>query len=86
MNLKYKLFICFCLLINFVQAETASFLDLSNEFIRIIVNNQDDNIGRFAIETTQGSPLNKQDDFQSLIYGRPLPWTSFTSIFSPLLI
>lgn len=52
---------------------------LSNEFISIIVNNQDA-IGRFALETTGGDPSHLDDDNSSLIYGRPIPWTSYTTI------
>lgn len=83
MNLKFRfLFVFFILIMTCLKANNQSYLELSNEFIRIIVNNQTDNIGRFSIETTLGSPKNKNDDYQSLIYGRPLPWTSYTSIYS----
>ena len=37
-------------------------------------------MGRFAVETTQGSPESEKDNEQPLIYGRPLPWTSYTTI------
>ena len=45
---------------------TQATLFIENEFIKIIVNNQDA-IGRFAIETTQGDPNNSLDNNQSLI-------------------
>ena len=32
------------------------------------------------IETTGGDPLRKEDNNESLIYGRPIPWTSYTTI------
>ena len=58
---------------------TQATLFIENEFIKIIVNNNDA-IGRFAIETTQGDPNNLLDNNQSLIYGRPIPWTSYTTV------
>ena len=54
-------------------------LEVSNEFIAIKVNNYDAK-GRFSIETTGGDPLRKEDNNESLIYGRPIPWTSYTTI------
>lgn len=53
---------------------------LENEFVKIIVNNSEQDQGRFSIETTQGDPLNLRDDNQLLIYGRPIPWTSYTTV------
>lgn len=53
---------------------------LSNEYIRIIVNGEDENTGRYALETTEGDPNRVSDDGQPLIYGRPKPWTSYTSL------
>ncbi|MFA5879952.1 MAG: hypothetical protein WC860_07235 [Candidatus Margulisiibacteriota bacterium] len=55
-------------------------LTIENEFIKIIVNNEDFDKGRFAIETTNGDPNKNFDDNQPLIYGRPKPWTSYTTI------
>ena len=55
-------------------------LRLENEFISIILNNEEQDKGRFAIETTLGDPKHQEDDNQSLIYGRPIPWTSFTTV------
>jgi hypothetical protein len=65
-------------------SEKPKALSINNEFIKVIVNNMADGnfaaMGRFAIETIMGDPQNKEDDNQSLIYGRPYPWTSFTTI------
>jgi len=64
----------------FFSSIDASVLTQENEFLRILVNQGPENKGRFAIETTKGDPLNKMDDDQPLIYGRPVPWTSYTTI------
>lgn len=61
-------------------AEEPGTLSVGNEFIKIIVNNDNFDKGRFAIETTYGDPKNSHDNFQPLIYGRPKPWTSYTTI------
>lgn len=53
---------------------------VQNEFIKLVVNNGIQDNGRFAIETTGGDPINPDDDNKSLIYGRPIPWTSYTTI------
>lgn len=55
-------------------------LVVANEFIQIVANNQSLDRGRFAIETTAGNPDSLTDNNQSLIFGRPLPWTSYTTI------
>ncbi|MBT5954272.1 hypothetical protein HOG98_06085 [bacterium] len=54
---------------------------LENEFIRLIVNKGPIDEGRFAIETTLGDPENNDDDYQSLIFGKPIPWTSYSTVF-----
>lgn len=54
-------------------------LALENEFIKIVVNNKT-TPGRFSLETTLGTPDNPKDDYQDLIYGKPIPWTSYTTI------
>jgi hypothetical protein len=89
--LKYLLIFIFCLSVNaFASQEglmpvnvSPKTLQLENEFIKIIVNNMDSGnfaaVGRFALETTSGDPKNVRDDNQPLIYGRPFPWTSYTS-------
>ena len=47
-------------------------LEVSNEFIKIILNNTDAK-GRFSLETTEGDPSNLSDNLQDLIYGQPIP-------------
>lgn len=79
--------ICFLLLIH--PLTTMAFqeriddfnnLRLYNEFIAIIVNQGPEDMGRFAVETTGGDPGRAEDENQSLIYGRPRPWPSYTTI------
>src|SRR3989339_722475 len=78
--LKTIIGLCFFVLIfaNNISAEE-SLLSIENEFIKIIVNNEVNDTGRFAIETTSGNPKMPGDDNQPLIYGRPKPWTSYTT-------
>lgn len=54
-------------------------LEISNQYIRVFVNRSDDATGRFAVDSTGGDPLNPRDDNMPLIYGRPRPWTSYTT-------
>lgn len=65
-----------------VQAQLDPFgnLRLGNEYIEIIVNANPENTGRFAVDITGGNPISKSDDGEPLIYGRPRPWTSFTTV------
>lgn len=57
------------------------FLELANEYIKIIVNNNpDEDTGRFSVGTTGGDPERRGDENQHLIYGGVEPWTSFTTI------
>lgn len=79
LNFKRNLLILFFLF--FIKTITANKapLTLENEFIKLIVNQNTQDLGRFAIETTQGDPVNEKDDYVPLIFGRPLPWTSFSS-------
>ena len=58
----------------------ASTIDIQNEFLKIIVNQEGYDTGRFAIETILGDPGKESDDNQPLIYGRPKPWTSYTTV------
>tara|TARA_B100000427_G_scaffold325713_1_gene333052 strand:+ start:16589 stop:18547 length:1959 start_codon:yes stop_codon:yes gene_type:complete len=60
-------------------ATHANNLSIHNEFIKIVVNNKDAK-GRFSLETTLGNPDNSHDDYQDLIYGKPIPWTSYTTL------
>ncbi len=55
-------------------------LRLGNDYIVIIVNQDQNALGRFAIETTGGAPFRSNDDYKPLVYGRPKPWTSYTTI------
>lgn len=59
---------------------TPQTLSVQNEFIKLIVNQTSQDMGRFAVETTGGDPENPNDNNQPLIYGRPVPWTSYTTI------
>jgi len=56
------------------------YVTLSNEFIRIKVNVSDDGTGRFGVDTTGGDPLKPSDDNQRLVYGVPVPNTSYTTV------
>lgn len=74
------LIILHSLTLSIIATPSANILSLENEFIKIIVNNDKEDQGRFSLETTQGDPDNDLDDFQPLIYGRPTPWTSYTTL------
>ncbi len=63
-----------------VAGSADSTVGIQNEFIKVVVNNQDEDKGRFAIETTGGDPKNPLSKNQSLIFGRPIPWTSYTTV------
>ncbi|RCW51502.1 MULTISPECIES: hypothetical protein [unclassified Halanaerobium] len=56
-------------------------LRLGNDYIVLVVNQQENSQGRFAIETTGGAPLRNNDNNKPLIYGRPSPWTSYTTLW-----
>ena len=55
-------------------------LEIKNDYISIFVNQNEDNRGRFAVDVTGGAPMRDGDDGKPLIYGRPNPWTSYTTI------
>src|SRR6056297_2679428 len=91
---KYKKIILIALLIiltfniqavaqnNFFQNEDENNnLRFGNEYIVIVVNQNDNSQGRFAVETTGGAPARENDDNKPLVYGRPNPWTSYTSLW-----
>lgn len=61
-------------------AQTPPVVSISNEFIKITVNAGEAENGRFGVDTTGGDPENPNDDNMPLIYGRPAPWTSYTTI------
>jgi len=54
-------------------------LRLLNEYIAIVVNTEENARSRFAVETTGGDPGREEDEDMPLIYGRPIPWTSYTT-------
>lgn len=56
-------------------------LRFGNEYIELVVNQNENAQGRFAVETTGGAPARENDDNKPLIYGRPNPWTSYTSLW-----
>jgi uncharacterized repeat protein (TIGR01451 family) len=62
--------LCFAQTLNHVE----------NDFIKIIVGPEGFDHPRFSIETTGGDPSRSNDDNLPLIYGRPQPWTSYTSL------
>ncbi len=53
---------------------------VQNEFVKIVIGPEGFDQGRFSIETTGGDPSRDNDDNLPLIYGRPKPWTSYTTI------
>ncbi len=55
-------------------------LEISNEYIRIVVNTSSTNTGRFSVGTTGGDPDRETDRNKHLIYGGDQPWTSYTTI------
>jgi|GEM_PF-669571 len=76
---------CLCLGLTMsklhAQNEPSGAVDtLSNEFIKLIVNKGPLDLGRFSVETTLGDPSTPADDKQPLVFGRPIPWTSYTTL------
>ena len=61
-----------------VFAQTLNVVE--NEFVKIITGPEGFDHPRFSIETTGGDPSRESDNNLPLIYGRPKPWTSYTSI------
>ncbi|MGE5549305.1 MAG: hypothetical protein ACM3ZC_02095 [Bacteroidota bacterium] len=61
-------------------AEAPATVTLENAFVRLVVNNSADGQGRFAVDVTGGDRARATDDGQPLIYGRPVPWTSYTTV------
>jgi hypothetical protein len=53
---------------------------VENEFVKIVTGPEGFDHPRFSIETTGGDPSRDNDNDMPLIYGRPKPWTSYTSI------
>src|SRR5690554_764294 len=65
----------------FTKRDDFNNLRFGNDYVVIVVNMDDNALGRFAIETTGGAPLRMDDMNKPLIYGRPKPWTSYTTIW-----
>ena len=63
---------------SIIMASTLNVVE--NEFVKIIVGPEGFDQGRFSIETTGGDPSRENDNNLPLIYGRPKPWTSYTTI------
>ncbi|MGQ9778284.1 MAG: hypothetical protein ACUVRM_00200 [Bacillota bacterium] len=77
------LFFCFLLAlapVALTAEDGGATVTLGNEAIRLVVNNTDDGRGRFAVEVASGDPERPDDDGEPLIYGRPIPWTSYTTL------
>jgi hypothetical protein len=79
--LAFFLLICFWITAEtFIRAENTDLLSIENKYIKIFINNSGEETGRFAVDVTKGDPARDDDDNKPLIYGRPKPWTSFTTI------
>ncbi|MHB0939006.1 MAG: cohesin domain-containing protein [Armatimonadota bacterium] len=63
-----------------LPALAADPVTMENEFIRVVVNNGPDEIGRFSIKTTGGDPSRPASKDQHLIFGANAPWTSYTTV------
>ncbi|MHA2621568.1 MAG: hypothetical protein V2G50_07550 [bacterium JZ-2024 1] len=63
-----------------VREQSGNIIALANAFIRIRVNAGATETARFAVETTGGDPVRPEDDGKVLLYGHPVPWTSFTTL------
>ncbi|MEW6201034.1 MAG: hypothetical protein AB1546_03600 [bacterium] len=57
-----------------------SVLKVQNDIVYFEVNPGPTETGRFSIESVRGDPATESDDNKILIYGRPRPWTSFTTV------
>lgn len=64
----------------FSEVDNNNNLRLGNDYIVIIINQDENAKGRFAIETTGGAPMEEADDNKPLVYGRPKPWTSYSTL------
>lgn len=89
---KYTIFILLIIFISMVsgisvaqgnietRVDEYNNLRMSNEYIVIVINQNNNSKGRFAVETTGGAPYKESDKNKPLVYGRPNPWTSYTTI------
>ncbi|MFW5996004.1 MAG: hypothetical protein ACOCQB_01930 [Halanaerobiaceae bacterium] len=64
----------------FEEVDENDNLRLGNDYVVIVVNQQENARGRFAIETTGGAPARDNDENKPLVYGRPRPWSSYTTM------
>ena len=85
--LSFVLLLLFTININvnannkiFTKVDEYNNLRMGNEYIVIVVNQNKNSKGRFAIETTGGAPFKESDNNKPLVYGRPNPWTSYTTV------
>lgn len=62
-----------------VEPELKPTEKIKNDFIFFEINPGPGETGRFSIETIGGDPTVDSDNNKILIYGRPRPWTSFTT-------
>ncbi|MCK8824247.1 cellulosome anchor protein [Fuchsiella alkaliacetigena] len=62
------------------QVDEHGNLRIKNDYISIAVNQEEENTGRFAVDVTGGNPIMESDEGKPLIYGRPTPWASYTTI------
>ena len=77
---RYLLPLALFLGISSAFAQEAPYIELTNDHLRIFVTQTEQEMGRFAVDTTQGDPARDDDNNKPLIYGRPVPWTSYTTI------
>lgn len=64
----------------FTEVDNNGNLRLGNDYIVVVINQDENAKGRFAIETTGGAPMESGDENKPLVYGRPKPWTSYTTL------
>ncbi len=84
-NMKFRilgflLVTSFLICLGAVWAGDEQLLSLENKYIKIFINNTDQETGRFAVDVTGGDPGRIDDNGKPLIYGHPKPWTSFSTI------
>ncbi|WP_035571787.1 cohesin domain-containing protein [Halonatronum saccharophilum] len=84
-KLKFSLLLVLVMIVlvsSLVYANTDEYgnLQLKNEYVEIIVNQNELNNGRFGINVTGGDPIRSDDNNKPLLYGYPYPWSSYTTI------
>lgn len=78
--LQISVLILLLAVLNPVVMATTSKVQIDNEYIRIVVNTSEANMGRFSVGTTGGDPDRDMDQNKHLIYGGDDPWTSYTTV------